>query len=62
MLLTEGTTAANRRFRDILLAKGNDVTYRETGGDHSILHSRATLAEALRTLLAPKTGDSSRRN
>jgi enterochelin esterase family protein len=57
MILTEGMTAANRRFRDVLLAKGYDVTYRETGGDHSPLHWRATLAEALMTLLPPKTAD-----
>jgi enterochelin esterase family protein len=51
-ILAEGLTVAGRKFRDILLAKGYDVTYRETGGDHSYLHWRATLAEALMTLLA----------
>jgi enterochelin esterase-like enzyme len=39
------------RFRDILLAKGYDVTYRETGGDHSFHRWRATLAEGLMALL-----------
>jgi enterochelin esterase-like enzyme len=51
MVLAEGMTTSNRRFRDILLAKGYDVIYRETGGDHSFMHWRATLPEALMALL-----------
>jgi enterochelin esterase family protein len=51
LILAEGMTAANRRFRDILRAKGYDVIYHETGGDHSTLHWRATLGQALITLL-----------
>ena len=61
LILAEGMTVANRRFRDILLAKGYDVTYRETGGDHSYMHWRATLPEALMTLLPPKSPETSPR-
>jgi hypothetical protein len=41
-------------LRDVLIARGYDVTYRETGGSHNNLHFRATFADALLTLLAPK--------
>jgi enterochelin esterase family protein len=51
---SEGLTVGNRHFRDVLLAKGYDVTYRETGGQHNNLHFRATLADALLTLLPAK--------
>jgi enterochelin esterase family protein len=51
--LDQGLTLANRHMRDILLAKGYDVTYLETGGDHGSLRWRATLADGLMTLLAP---------
>jgi hypothetical protein len=44
-------TVGNRHFRDVLIAKGYDVTYRETGGAHNNLHFRAMLADALLTLL-----------
>ena len=54
LALSEGLTAGNRHFRDVLIAKGYDVTYRETGGAHNNLHFRATFAEALLTLLAAK--------
>lgn len=49
--LDESNTAGNRHFRDVLRAKGYDVIYKETGGGHDQLHWRATLAEALITLL-----------
>lgn len=47
-------TLSNRHLRDVLIARGYDVTYRETGGAHNNLHFRATFADALLTLLAPK--------
>lgn len=42
LALTEGNTIGNRHFRDVLLAKGYHMTYRETGGTHNNLHFRAT--------------------
>ena len=54
LALSEGLTAGNRHLRDVLIAKGYDVTYRETGGAHNNLHFRATFAEALPTLLPAK--------
>jgi enterochelin esterase family protein len=54
LALSEGLTAGNRHFRDVLIAKGYDVTYRETGGAHNNLHFRATFADALLTLLPAK--------
>ncbi len=51
MVITESHTLRNRRFRDILRAKGYDVTYHETGGNHSYMQWRAMLAEGLMTLL-----------
>ena len=53
MVLDETNTAGNRHFRDVLIAKGYDVTFRETGGAHESLHWRATLADGLMTLLKP---------
>lgn len=53
MALDEGITASNRHFRDVLVAKGYDVTYRETATAHESVHWRATLADALMTLLKP---------
>ena len=53
LALDYGITAANRHFRDVLIAKGYDVTYRETAGAHESVHWRATLADALMTLLKP---------
>lgn len=51
MALDEDNTAGNRHFRDVLAAKGYDVTYRETATAHESVHWRATLADALMTLL-----------
>jgi enterochelin esterase family protein len=50
MALDEGITASNRHFRDVLIAKGYQVIYRETPGAHESVHWRATLADALMTL------------
>jgi len=49
--LDPGVTLANRHLRDVLLAKGYEVIYRETGGDHDWLHWRSMLAEGLIALL-----------
>jgi enterochelin esterase family protein len=51
--LDENHTTANRHFRDVLVAKGYDVTYRETATAHEFLHWRATLADALIALFQP---------
>jgi enterochelin esterase-like enzyme len=56
LALAEGITVGNRHFRDVLMAKGYDVTYRETGGQHNSLHFRATLADGLMTLFARSPG------
>jgi enterochelin esterase family protein len=53
MALDEGITTSNRHFRDVLMAKGYDVTYRETATAHESIHWRSTLADALTTLLKP---------
>lgn len=50
-LLDETNLTGNRRFRDVLLGKGYDVIYRETGGTHDHLHWRAMLADGLMALL-----------
>jgi enterochelin esterase family protein len=51
---SEGSvTIANRHFRDVLIAKGYEVMYRETGGQHDAVRLRATFPEALQELLAP---------
>jgi enterochelin esterase-like enzyme len=41
----------NRHLRDVLLAKGYDVIYREFSGDHHSASWRGTLADALQALL-----------
>jgi hypothetical protein len=42
---------ANRYFRDVLLAKGYGITYREYNGGHSYLNIRGTLADGLIALI-----------
>lgn len=54
LILGQSNTAGNRHLRDVLLAKGYEVIYRETGGAHEGVHWRATLAEALVALLKPR--------
>jgi enterochelin esterase family protein len=51
MVLDETNLAGNRHLRDVLRAKGYDVTYREVGGGHDLVHWRAMLADGLMTLL-----------
>ncbi len=54
LALTEGSsTIANRHFRDVLKAKGYEVIYSETGGNHDAVHFRATFPEGLLALLEP---------
>ena len=52
--LDEGISVSNRHFRDVLLAKGYEVTYSESATAHEPLHWRATLAGALMTVLSVK--------
>ena len=47
----ESGIQAFRRLRDILRAKGYEVTFRETPAAHEGVHFRATLAEGLIALL-----------
>jgi enterochelin esterase-like enzyme len=51
LVLDETNLMGNRHLRDVLLAKGYDVTYREVGGGHDFVHWRAMLADGLMTLL-----------
>jgi enterochelin esterase-like enzyme len=44
----------NQRLRDILKAKGNEVTYDEYNGGHDHLNWRVSLGRGLIALLAPK--------
>jgi enterochelin esterase family protein len=46
-----GMLTPNRTFRDLLQAKGYDVTYREFVGAHTYLNWRATFPEALISLI-----------
>lgn len=46
-----GMVTPNRTFRDLLRAKGYDVTYREFVGAHTYLNWRATFPEALISLI-----------
>jgi enterochelin esterase-like enzyme len=54
-LLDQTNLMGNRHFRDVLLARGYEVIYRETGGAHDFLHWRAMLADGLMALLRPET-------
>jgi enterochelin esterase family protein len=54
MVLDETNLQGNRHFKDVLRAKGYDVTYREVGGAHEDVHWRAMLADGLMTLLGVK--------
>jgi enterochelin esterase-like enzyme len=51
LVLDETNLMGNRHLRDVLLAKGYDVIYREVGGGHDFVHWRAMLADGLMTLL-----------
>ncbi len=53
LVVDESITVANRHFRDVLVAKGYDVTFRETGTAHEDVHWRATLGDGLIALLKP---------
>lgn len=51
LVLDETNLMGNRHLRDVLRAKGYDVTYREVGANHDYVHWRAMLADGLITLL-----------
>jgi enterochelin esterase-like enzyme len=51
LALDENNLMGNRHLRDVLRAKGYDVTYREVGGGHDNIHWRAMLADGLMALL-----------
>jgi enterochelin esterase-like enzyme len=48
-----GQVVANRHFRDILRAKGYDVSYQEFPGAHEYFNWRGTLSTALTFIFAP---------
>lgn len=52
-----GMLTPNRSFRDLLLAKGYDVHYREFVGAHTYLNWRATFPEALISLIGAGRND-----
>jgi enterochelin esterase-like enzyme len=51
LVLDETNLMGNRHLRDVLRAKGYDVTYREVGAAHENVHWRAMLADGLLALL-----------
>lgn len=55
LVLDETNLMGNRHLRDVLRAKGYDVTYREVGGGHDWVHWRAMLADGLITLFGNQT-------
>ena len=52
LVLEESNLMGNRHLRDVLRAKGYEVTYREVGGGHDYVHWRAMLADGLMALLS----------
>jgi enterochelin esterase family protein len=46
----------NRHVRDVLIAKGYDVTYREISGGHDPYNWETALPAALTSLLRPTRG------
>jgi enterochelin esterase-like enzyme len=44
---------SNRRLRDLLRARGHEVTYSEFNGDHSVLNWRGSFADGLVALFGP---------
>ena len=49
-----GTLESNRHMRDVLLAKGYEVHYREFIGGHDYLSWRGLLADGLIALIGRK--------
>jgi enterochelin esterase-like enzyme len=46
-----GILETSRRMRDVLLAKGYEVTYRQSASGHDYADWRGTLAEGLMALI-----------